>query len=116
MSSSQKTLLFQEFSSILSHRHPLTLDVAQQELKELLKRESITLQGSAEKKLRDFSNQFKVPILGLSGGYGQGAGESGGSKRKREDDYTSLLERAVLAFEGSTGKRIQRSALYALFE
>jgi hypothetical protein len=112
MSTSEKHSLFQELSGTLSHFFPLTLDKAQQELKELLKREGITLQGSAEKKLRDFSNQFKVRISGLSGGYQS----MSLPKRKRDDDYTSLLDQAIQVFESSTGKRVQRSAVYALFE
>jgi hypothetical protein len=91
--------------------YPLTLVKAQHELKELLKSRNITLQGSAEKKLRDFSNKFGLYIPGLMGGAGGSEG-----KRKREEDYTSLLDRAVQEFESSTGKKVQRSALYALFE
>jgi hypothetical protein len=58
MSTSQKDSLFQELRDTLNHVYPLTLVKAQHELKELLKSRNITLQGSAEKKLRDFSNKF----------------------------------------------------------
>jgi hypothetical protein len=131
MTPEQKGQIFHALKNRLDMHSEATCDHAQNELKEILVSQSINIQGSALKKLREFSFRMSYEISGLIGGYGSSSSSSYASssassagaslrlsgKRPREE-YTvaQLLEKAITLHNDTPGTtKVSRSHVYSLF-
>jgi hypothetical protein len=128
MSPEQKGQIFHALKNRLDMLSEATCDNAQQELKEILVSQSINIQGSALKKLREFSFRMSYEISGLFGGYGSGSSSSAyasssaasqkmtGKRPREECTVAQLLERAITLHNDTAGTtKVSRSHVYSLF-